>query len=156
MSSLLDVLTTPLRFALDVQRVAHAIAQMPALGFAITGLHTELAGLRADLKSMPADSRRLADDVEIVHRDLDVMKTALAQTNLRVAPVHEDLLRVEAGLAPLPDALHALLPKIDEVGGRLELLRGELTEHLDGLRNDLSGLPFVSKTPRPSGVGRAA
>ena len=139
MSSLLDVLRTPLRFALDVQRVAHAIAQMPALGFAITGLHTELAGLRADLKSVPADSRRLADDVEIVHRDLDVMKTALAQTNLRVAPVHEDLLRVEAGLAPLPDALQ---PKIDDVGGRLQLLRGELTEHLDGLRNDLSGLPL--------------
>ena len=47
-------------------------------------------------------------------------------------------------------------PKIDDVGGRLELLRGELTEHLDGLRNDLSGLPFVSKTSRPSGVRRAA
>ena len=155
MFSLLDVLTAPLRFALDVQRVAHAIAEMPALGFAITGLHTELFGLRSDLRGMPADSRRLADDVEIVHRDLDAMKTALAETIASIAPVHDDLLRVETGLAPLPDALHALLPKVDDVSAQLDVLRSELSEQLDGLRSDLSGLPFVSKTSRATALRRA-
>jgi len=105
---------------------------------------------------MPADSRRLADDVETVHRDLEVMKTALAQTMASVAPVHDDLLRVEAGLAPLPDALNALLPKVDDLAARLDDMRSELTAQLDGLRTDLSGLPFVSKTPRPDRFRRAA
>lgn len=95
---------------------------------------------------MPADSRRLTDDVEVVHGVMGVMTTELADVKTSVTPVHDDLDHVRAGLAPLPDQLDRLLPKIDELGGHVDDMRAEMTEQLDGLRTDLSGLPFVSKS----------
>lgn len=146
MYSMLDALTIPLKIARDVPLVVSALTEIPALTGAVGELHAELAGLRTDLASMPADSRRLVDDVAVVHGALNAMKADLAETNASVAPVHDDLSRVEAGLAPLPNTLGALLPKIDELAGRLDEMRSELAKQLDGLRTDLSGLPFVSKS----------
>ncbi len=145
-SSLLDAIALPLRMAQGLHAIAGAVLRVPALAEAVGDLRSELVGLRADLSGMPADSRRLANDVEVLHRELRVMSAELADVKANVAPVHDDLARVEAGLAPLPDQLDRLLPKIDELGGRLDEMRAELAEQLDGLRTDLSGLPFVSKS----------
>jgi len=145
-SMLLGVIALPLRTAQGLYAIAGAVLRMPARADAAGELHPELVGLRADLSGMPADSRRLADDVEVVHEELRVMQAELVDVKASVAPVHVDLARVEAGLAPLPDQLDRLLPKIDELSGRLDEMRGELAGQLEGLRTDLSGLPFVSKS----------
>lgn len=42
--------------------------------------------------------------------------------------------------------LGALLPKVDGLADRLAEMRGELSEQRDGLRADLNGLPFVTKS----------
>lgn len=144
--TLLDAIALPLRAAHGLRAIAGAVLRIPALADAVGDLRSELVGLRADLSGMPADSRRLADDVEVVHEELRVMQAELVDVKASVAPVHGDLARVEAGLAPLPDQLDRLLPKIDELSGRLDEMRGELAEQLDGMRTDLSGLPFVSKS----------
>jgi hypothetical protein len=145
-STLVGVIALPLRAVQGLHAVAAAVLQIPTLTNAVGDLHAELVGLRADLSGMPADSRRLADDVEVVHGELRLMHADLEDVKASVAPVHGDLSRVEAGLAPLPDQLDDLLPKIDELSARLDRMRGELAEQLDGMRTDLSGLPFVSKS----------
>jgi len=145
-STLLGVIALPLRAAQGLHAIAGAVLRIPTLADGVGDLHAELVGLRADLSGMPADSRRLADDVEIVHEELRLMHAELVEVKANVAPVHGDLARVEAGLAPLPDQLHRLLPKIDELSARLDRMRTELAEQLDGMRTDLSGLPFVSRS----------
>lgn len=144
--SLRDGLGVPMKAVREGRAAARALRGIPALMSSVAGLHAELAGLRADLAGMPADSRRLADDVEVVHGDLTAMKDDLAETTASVAPVHRDLAKVQASLAPLPDQLEALLPKIDDLAGRVDEMRGELAGQVDGLRTDLSGLPFVSRS----------
>lgn len=145
-STLRQAIALPLRTAQGLHAINAAVLRIPSLADAVGDLHAELAGLRADLSGMPADSRRLADDVEVVHGVLAGMNGDLADLEASVAPVHDDLARVEAGLAPLPNQLDRLLPKIDELDRRLDQTRAELTEQLNGLRTDLSGLPFVSKS----------
>lgn len=145
-STLRHAIALPLRTAQGLHAITGAVLRIPTLADAVGDLHAELAGLRADLSGMPADSRRLADDVEIVHGVLAGMNADLADVKASAAPVHDDLARVEAGLAPLPNQLDRLLPKIDELDRRLDEMRVELTEQLNGLRTDLSGLPFVSKS----------
>jgi len=145
-STLLDVIALPLRTVQGMHAIAGAVLRISSLADAVGDLNSELAGLRADLSGMPADSRRLADDVEIVHEELRLMHADLEDVKASVAPVHGDLSRVEAGLAPLPDQLDDLLPKIDELSTRLDRMRGELSAQLDGMRTDLTGLPFVRKS----------
>lgn len=145
-STLLQVIGLPLRAAQGLHALAGTALRLPALADAVGTMSSELVGLRSDLSGMPADSRRLADDVEVVDGVMGVMTTELADVKTSVTPVHDDLDHVRAGLAPLPDQLDRLLPKIDELGGHVDDMRAEMTEQLDGLRTDLSGLPFVSKS----------
>ena len=141
-----DLISLPLRTVQGLHAIAGAALALPAVADSVGDLNSELVGLRADLQGMPADSRRLADDVEIVQGTLRVLIAELADVKSSVAPVHGDLARVEAGLAPLPDQLDRLLPKVDDLGEGLDEMRIDLTHQLNGLRTDLSGLPFVSKS----------
>jgi chromosome segregation ATPase len=145
-TGLVDALALPLRILRGLRAIPPALTRIAASTDAVEDLHSELRLLRADLAGMPGDTRRLADDVETVHEVLRVLRRELVEIKSDVEPVHDDLGRVEAGLAPLPDKLDALLPKIDDLAGRLDGMRGELAGELDALRTDLSGLPFVSKT----------
>jgi len=84
--------------------------------------------------------------VDLLHGDLEAVKAELGDVSASVAPGHEDLARVEAGLAPLPDSLDTLASKFDELPGHLDHLRVQLAQQIDALHTDLSGLPFVKKS----------
>lgn len=145
-SRLMQVITLPLRAAHGLHTLADTLIRIPDLADAVGNMNSELVGLRADLAGMPADSRRLADDVEVVHGVMNVMNGGLADVKASVTPVHDDLGQVRAGLAPLPDQLDRLLPKVDELSGRLDGMRTELSGQRDGMRTDLSRLPFMKKS----------
>jgi ABC-type transporter Mla subunit MlaD len=141
-----DVVALPGRAVGGLWAIPASLEGMSGVTGAVDDLRSELVGLRGDLASMPADSRRLADDVEIVHETLGTLSAELLGIKASVAPVHDDLARVEAGLVALSSQLAAVLPKIDELAGSLDGMRAALSEQLDGLRTDLTALPFVSKT----------
>ena len=146
MPSLLDPITLPLRIAEELRSIASAVAVLPALARSIDAMHSEMVGLRSDLKAMPASSARLVDQVEDLKEGLRLMQGDLAETSKNVAPMDEDLARVEAGVGPLPEKLDALLGEMAKLAGQLDLMRAELSEQLERLRTDLSGLPFVTKS----------
>jgi len=69
--------------------------------------------------------------------------------------LHPELVGLRADLSGLPadsrrlaDDVDQLLPKIDELSGQLDQMRTELAEQVQGLRTDLSGLPFVRNAPK--------
>ena len=146
MASLLTPITLPLRMAEDLRSIAGAIAVLPALARSIDEVQTEMTGLRSDLQSMPADSARLVDQVEDLKDGLRLMQADLSETKVNVAPMDEDLSRVEAGMRPLPEKLDALLAEMAKLAAQLDLMRAELSDQLERLRTDLSGLPFVTKS----------
>ncbi len=145
-ASLLTPITLPLRMAEDLRSIAGAIAVLPALARSIDEVQAEMTGLRSDLKSMPADSARLVDQIEDLKDGLRLMQADLAETTVNVEPMDEDLSRVEAGVRPLPEKLDALLAEMAKLAAQLDLMRAELSDQLERLRTDLSGLPFVSKS----------
>ncbi len=145
-ASLLDPITLPLRVAEDLRSVARAVAVLPALARSIDEMHSEMSGLRSDLKPMPASSIRLVDQVEDLKEDLRLMQADLSETKVNVEPMDEDLSRVEAGVRPLPEKLDALMGEMAKLAAQLDVMRAELSDQLERLRTDLSGLPFMTKS----------
>ena len=105
------------RIAADVARLSEVPAQLGAL-------HEELRPLRT-LGDLPARIEAMQAELEALGGAVGAMAADLSATRQEVAPMDEDLGRVEAAVLKMEPALQEM--------------KGELA----GLRQDLSGLPFV-------------
>jgi predicted nucleic acid-binding Zn-ribbon protein len=139
---LLSPLTFPLRALDDLRAIAASVGELPRLATTVEAVAADVHSLRQAVGLMPEDLRtvrtelaplphgiqRIEVGLDAVVADLAVLRDDVSVTRRSVEPMDNDLSAVES-------AVQALVPKIEE-----------LREHLDRLRDDLAGLPFVTKS----------
>ena len=126
-------------------------------------MRDDLAGMREDLGGVPGGLEDMRGNLAGMRSDLDDVPGGLERTSARVAELH-------AGLAGVPERIAAMQAGIETMAADLAATRAsvepmdtdlhkveqamltlppkldDMTRQLDGLREDLSGLPFVGKS----------
>jgi len=117
MASPLTLLLIPLRLFSDIRRIAEYAADLPAVRGLMSDMSADLAELRVVLGVLPPQLEQVTGELEGFRDTLGGMSRRLDEAIVRLGPLDE------------------------EVPGMLREMRDEL----DGLRSDLSRLPFIPR-----------
>ena len=139
---LLSPLTFPLRALDDLRAIAASVGELPRLVAVLESVAADVANLRETVGAMPEDLRSVRVELAPLPRGIERIEVGLDAVVADVAAVRSDVDKTRRSVEPMDEdlsavegAVRALVPKIEE-----------LRAHFDGLRDDLAGLPFISKS----------
>jgi chromosome segregation ATPase len=139
---LLSPLTFPLRVLDDLRAIAASVGELPRLVTAVEGIAANVDGLRQTVGLMPEDLRTVRTELAPLPHGIERIEVGLDAVVADVAALREDVAMTRRSVEPMDNDLSAVESAVQALVPKIE----ELREHLDRLRDDLAGLPFITRS----------